>query len=282
MTNHKLPFLDTDGFGPTRDALHAYSHILGDWAKTCRARRKHWWHASLRPTLTGLTTGVIHSDTDFEIDLNIRESALTVRTATGEQLWEGLSGQPAGELAARVHRFLESVGVSDCPPNVPAEDASLTSAFPGYSTEEANKLAHTLSVVSAELETFRANIREESSPIQLWPHHFDLAMLWLPGDKIAGQDPNDEEYADKQMNFGFTFGDDGIPEPYFYVTAYPLPDAFPTYELPAGTRWQTEGFSGAILLYQSLRQESHPGAYLQALWNGVLEDGKRHLMAHSS
>ena len=43
--------------------------------------------------------------------------------------------------------------------------------------------------------------------------------------KIPGQDPADEESSDKQMNFGFTFGDEGIPEPYFYITAYPLPDA---------------------------------------------------------
>ena len=62
----------------------------------------------------------------------------------------------------------------------------------------------------------------------------------------------------------------------------PTRDAFPTYELPAGTQWQTEGFSGAVLRYQRLCQESDPGAYLQALWNGILEDGKRHLVAHSS
>lgn len=282
MTNHELPLLDAEVIGPTRDALHAYSHILGDWAKTCRARRKHWWHASLRLTLTGLTTGVIYNDIDFEIELNIRESALTVKTAIGEQLWEGISGQPVEELAGRVRRFLASVGVSDCPPGVLLEDASLTSAFNGYSTEEASKLARTLSAVAGALDTFRAGIREETSPIQLWPHHFDLAMLWLPGDKIPDQDLNDEEYADKQMNFGFTFGDDGVPEPYFYVTAYPLPDAFPTYELPAGTQWQTEGFSGAVLRYQRLCQESDPGAYLQTLWNGLLENGKRHLMAQSS
>lgn len=282
-TNHKFPLLDAGAFEPTRDALQAYSQILGDWVKTCRSRRKHWWHASLRPTLTGLTTGVIRSDTDFEISLNIRDSALTVKTAIGEQqLSEGLGGQPAEELTDRVRRFLASVGVSDCPPNAPAEDTSMKRAFNGYATEEANKLARTLSAVSAELETFRAGIREETSPIQLWPHHFDLAMLWLPGGKIAGQDPNDEEYADKQMNFGFTFGDDGIPEPYFYVTAYPLPDAFPAHELPAGTQWQSEGFSGAVLRYQRLCRESDPGTYLQALWSGLLEDGKRHLMVHSS
>jgi hypothetical protein len=38
------------------------------------------------------------------------------------------------------------------------------------------------------------------------------------------------------MNFGIAFGDESIPEPYFYVTAYPSPDALPKVVLPAGTR----------------------------------------------
>ena len=32
------------------------------------------------------------------------------------------------------------------------------------------------------------------------------------------------------MNFGFTFGDENIPQPYFYVTAYPMPDGLPGTE----------------------------------------------------
>ena len=60
-------------------------------------------------------------------------------------------------------------------------------------------------------------------------------MVWLPGTKVAGQSLENEEHADKQMNFGFTLGDDTIHEPYFYVTAYPLPDEFAELPLPAGT-----------------------------------------------
>ena len=62
-------------FGPmagTRDALHAYAGILGDWLKSCRPRRKHWWHASLRPSLAGLSTGVVHAGTEFELELDLR------------------------------------------------------------------------------------------------------------------------------------------------------------------------------------------------------------------
>jgi hypothetical protein len=132
------------------------------------------------------------------------------------------------------------------------------------------------------MESFRAGIREETSPIQFWPHHFDLALLWLPGDKVPDQDPQNEEYADKQMNFGFTLGDAGIPEPYFYVTAYPLPEAFPGLPLPAGTTWQTEGFSGAVLLYRSLVQHADPDTYLLNLWNGLLSAGREHMRADAT
>ncbi|MFW2406025.1 MAG: DUF5996 family protein, partial [Gammaproteobacteria bacterium] len=121
---------------------------------------------------------------------------------------------------------------------------------------------------------FRAGIREETSPLQLWPHHFDLSLLWLPGDKVPDQDPADEEYADRQMNFGFTFGDAGIPEPYFYVTAYPEPDGLPRVELPVGAAWHTEGFSGALLTYQTLIASRDPRGYLLDLWQRMLNAGR--------
>ena len=217
-----FPTLDPDAIVVTRDALHAYSRILGDWLKATRTKRKHWWHASLRPSLTGLTTGVMHSNIDFEIELNLRESTISVHTSTGERMLEELHGQPAAQVAIQIRSFLESAGVSAKPQGSAAGDDASADArdFAGYSGEEANKLARALNAVSAALVEFRAGIREESSPIQVWPHHFDLSMIWLPGHKIPDQDPSDEEYADKQMNFGFVFGDESFAEPYFYVTAY--------------------------------------------------------------
>ena len=83
-------------------------------------------------------------------------------------------------------------------------------------------IGRAFSDVIASMVQFRAGFREESSPIQVWPHHFDLSMLWLPGEKIDGQDPADEEYSDKQMNFGFVLGDDSIPEPYFLRDGVPI------------------------------------------------------------
>ena len=277
MTAQRFPKLDVSGVEVTRDALHAYARVLGDWLKSCRPKRKHWWHASLRPSLTGLTTGVVHASVDFELELNLRENLIDGRTSRGEKFTTVLQGQPASEIAQQVGDFLIANGMEQR--FVPDETGSNTAdEFAAYSAEHAYSLSCVLNSVSATMAEFRASIPEETSPVQLWPHHFDLSMIWLPGEKIPGQDPLDEEYSDKQMNFGFTFGDAGIPEPYFYITAYPLPEEFPGLTLPTGTAWQTESFSGAVLTYRTLLESSDPNAYLLDLWNSLLSAGREHML----
>ena len=276
MNTKHFPKLEPEEFAATRDALHAYARVLGDWTSTCRSKRKHWWHASLRPSLTGLSTGVIHAAISFELELNLRDNLLLGETSSGKKLQEQLRGQSPAEIAATIQEFLQAGGLDH---EIPAERAAhSTDGFAAYSAEQASELARVFNSVSAAMSAFRAGIREETSPIQLWPHHFDLSMLWLPGSKVAGQDPDNEEYADQQLNFGFTLGDEGIPEPYFYVTAYPLPEALPALSLPAGTTWRTNGFNGAVLPYQELARNADPTAYLLELWAVLLAAGHEHML----
>ena len=49
------------------------------------------------------------------------------------------------------------------------------------------------------------------------------------------------------MNFCFPTGDGGIPEPYFYATAYPLPPAHPSIPLLDGVVWHNQGWQGAVM-----------------------------------
>lgn len=274
MTTQRFPQLDTDTIVETRDALHAYARVMGGWLASIRNKRKHWWHASLRPSLAGLTTGVVHADADFELELDFIDSQLRVRTARNEIIKE-LDGQPAASVASWLDDTLAGIGIDVS--LAPGDKVRGESSFAGYSNDQALRLQQALASVTTALENFRAGIREETSPIQVWPHHFDLSMIWLPGHKVPDQDPENEEYADKQMNFGFVFGDDSFSEPYFYVTAYPLPDALPNVELPAGTTWKSEGFSGAVLLYKDLIATDDPASYLQELWSTLLTAGQAHL-----
>ena len=270
MAVNRFPQLDAKALAPTRDALHAYCQILGMWLKHLAPQRKHWWHASLRPSLNGLTTGVIQASIDIELELNLRESLIVVSTAQGQTFSERLSGQSVNQLADQIEDFLLRQGLlqSDVPTR---PDSMADIVFEHFSSQQAKLIADALASVSKAMTPLRAEIREETSPIQLWPHHFDLSMLWLPGSKIPGQDVNNAENADKQLNFGFTLGDESIPEPYFYITAYPLPENLPSHPLPKGTVWQGQGFNGAVLLYADLiKQSEPPETYLNKLWHSVL------------
>jgi hypothetical protein len=278
MTRTKFPAIDEKTIASTRDALHAYAQILGHCLKASRPKRKHWWHASLRPSLTGLATGIIRADIDFELTLDLHSNLLRARTASGDAYDESLKGQPVYQLADTVIDFLISTGAKRSLAADLQLDRDTVSHFEGYSEEQAKLIGRVFGDVAAAMAKFRAEIVEESSPIQLWPHHFDMSLLWLPGEKIPGQDPSNEEYSDKQMNFGFALGDEAIAEPYFYVTAYPLPEQFAEIKLPPGVRWESTAFSGALLTYETLLQNSDPEALLLDWWRLMLRAGKEFML----
>jgi hypothetical protein len=79
--------------------------------------------------------------------------------------------------------------------------------------------------------------------------------------------------ADEQMNFGFSTGDGGIPEPYFYATAYPLPAALPGAPLPEGVVWHNQGWQGAVLRYAALVEDTNAGERLVNYWRVVQQAG---------
>ena len=263
MCRYGYPPLDNSSIAETRDALHSYARVLGEWLKALRRPRKHWWHASLRPSVTGITTGTVRAGTHFELELDLLRSQLVMRCGAVEA-YEALAGQSAANLATWIDGVLSDLGVESM--NAPAAELRPELEHPGYSRETAISMHGALASIAGALEDLRAGIREETSPIQVWPHHFDLSMIWLPGPKIPGEDPSNEEYADKQMNFGFVFGDSNVDEPYLYVTGYPLPESLPGVELPQGTVWQTDGFDGAVLRYAELVAQDDPAEYLQDLW----------------
>jgi hypothetical protein len=109
--------------------------------------------------------------------------------------------------------------------------------------------------------------REGASVVRCWPHHFDIGAL-LTLDAAAG----------RSVGLGLSPGDEAIPEPYWYVNGWPapkpLPDPLPP--LPAGARWNTEGWLGAVLTASALlaaadgpAQESRAGAFLRAAVDAV-------------
>ena len=286
MANHNFPTLDASTLADTRDACNAYARTLGGWTTSCRQMRKHWWQQSLRASLNGVTTGVIHADgIHFELALDLAGNHARGEIAGGGSLSEALGAQTATELEDAIQEFLLSGGVDKkfIPKNATGGHGALDgSVRAGYSVNIAASFAQVLRELSAAFTNFQASIPEETSPLNFWPGHFDLSMLWLGGEKITGVDTTDAESSDKQMNFGFSFGDGAIPEPYFYTTAYPLPGAFPGLDLPCGAYWHDVGFNGAVLRYRDLTDCQDPNAVLLELWHYLLNAGRQHILDHTT
>jgi hypothetical protein len=243
----------------TRDTLAGYARFLRRIRQFNSPPQKHYWHISLRPTATGLNTTAIRSAEGiiYEIELDLTKHVLMVKTSSGERREVPLLGQSPKQFKEETLAVLANLGVQPAYGEQEFHDET-----PGtYDETAVSTYWNSLIEIDSILKEFRAGFIEETSPVQLWPHHFDLAVVWFSGRKVPGQDLNNPEYADEQMNFGFSTGDDGIPEPYFYATAYPTPDGWVGSSLPAGAIWQSEGWTGAVLPYQKV-VESQNGRQL--------------------
>ena len=259
MTHHGFPDLGRMEWQATRDSMKQYARVVGKVRRALAPPEKHWWHAALRMAASGATTGPIPGNVgSVELLLDFTNHGLVITTSHGQRIEQPLRGQSVAGFYRQTIAALAEIRIeADVDATSFSDETSLD-----YDPEHATWLWQAFAMVNLTLARFKGSLREETGPLVLWPHNFDLAFLWFSGRKVPGKDLADPENADEQMNFGFEPGDAGIPEPYFYVTAYPTPDGFAGSPLPAGARWQTEGWTGAVLPYAELLNGDDPAARL--------------------
>lgn len=267
-----LPALSSPGWQPTRDTIHSYARVLGTVRRALTPKRRHWSHISLRMTSTGFTTTpILAGRMTLELVLDLTHHQLVLTTSRGVEWRQPVCGQSPARFGETLLGTLAYLGVQ------PEVDRSRFSddQIGAYDPRAAERLWQVFSQIDAVFRQFQGQLRGETSPVQLWPHHFDLALLWFSSRIVPGADPADEDSADEQMNFGFVTGDASVAEPYFYVTAYPLPDQLPGVALPEGTVWHSEGWQGAILTYASLLESTDPAKTLLAFLQELHRAGSR-------
>lgn len=276
MKHTRFPPLALADWQETRDTIHQYTRVLGKIRQALAPRQKHWWHASLHATAVGLTTTPIPAGKlTFDLSLDFAAHLASLRTSRGDQWDLVLEGQPVSIFCRDTCDALGDLGIR------PAIDHSLFAddAPRTYEDAQVETYWRALSQVDVMLKEFKGTLPGESSPVQLWPHHFDLSLVWFSGRQVPGQEPANEAEADEQMAFGFSTGDAGIPDPYFYITAYPWPAGLLTETLPAGAQWHTEGWQGAVLPYETLRSSDKPRRTLLNFWRTVHAAGAQHMLA---
>ena len=123
-----------------------------------------------------------------------------------------------GRMLARPGEGLPQHDVANGAPFMPMDDELAT-------------LAKMYAEAAAILERVRAK-HPAASPVRCWPHHFDIALLIsLPEERSIG--------------VGFLGGDANIPEPYWYVYAWPTPEN--TLPPLRTGRWYAGAWVGAVL-----------------------------------
>lgn len=268
-----FPAMPLAAWQPTRDTLQNYGKVLGRIRRALTLPQKHWWHISLRAAPNGLTTTAVpipgSDEATFELVLDLQQAQLVLTTSRGERWQTALAGQSVKEFGDTTLAALAKMGIT-----VDLDRGLFEDETPGvFDAEAAKTYCQALTSIDRVLKQFKAELPGETSPVQLWPHHFDLAMLWLSGRKVPGVDPADEENADEQMNFGFSTGDEGMPEPYFYATAYPWQDNIVKAPLPGDAIWHTQSWKGGLLMYDTLVEADHPEEALLAYLRAVQQAG---------
>jgi hypothetical protein len=237
-----MPLPDLLNWELTRDNLHRSTKLLNAVRLRYLEPMPNHLHHSLVITPNGLSTGVFSTGggaANSEVQLDFK-------TASVNDV--ALNGHSLKTLSAQV---LVNAGL-----DVPMTNLSDDTPFE-VNVGLAKDYAQTLYSVFTAVARFRARLLGAMSPVVVWSHHFDVSFLWFATAQADETAPH--------MNFGFSPGDAGIPRPYFYVYAYPSPESLTQLILPTPVRWHTEGWTGACIDYDDVRQSDSFEADIEAL-----------------
>lgn len=251
-----LPPLELEAWRGTRATLQAHARLLGALRRALAPPEPHWWHVSLEPVAEGLRSAwlPLTPELAFESTIDLEAHRLRVSTSDGRGWALPLDGPAAPRLASDLLDLLASLGRRPTL-DLPARDGNEPW---DYDRLAAGAWWQAVRAMTGVFAAFSAELPGRSSPIQLWPHHFDLALTWFSGRRAPGVDPDDAEMAEEQMTFGFSTGDATIAEAYLYANAYPWPEGLTEARLPAPASWFEGAWTGSLLRYAALREASDP------------------------
>lgn len=240
----------------TKDALHQAAQVIGAVRRAVADPRPNWVHLGLQVNETGLVTELPVG----EFTLDFAGSAIEFRAR--EQIHVlGVNGQTQPGLVEAVETSLASSGH----PVRLNRDKLHGEGVLRIDPQLGEQYARVLDWAWERLRHVRGALAGYQTDLVLWPHGFDAAFLWF-----AAPDATDEAQ-DPHVGIGFSPGSPGLERPYFFVYVWPLPDALTERELPEYARWHTEGWTGAIINYDDVRQLANADTVVEETLRGILD-----------
>ena len=123
-----------------------------------------------------------------------------------------------------------------------------------YDPEAVARFLIALTNADRIFKAHRASLSGEVSPVQLWPHGFDLAFEWYGTRMQSYEEQGTVHESPSQLNLGFYPED--TESAYFYSNPWPFEaESLLDRSLPGGAGWHTEGWQGAMLPYAELADD---------------------------
>ncbi len=243
----KFPILDYERILNTSDAIHSYARFIGAIRAKMTPEQKDYWHISLLASPQGFRTTPIPNEdgNTFEILLNLISHSANISSSAGNVRGIPLKGQSISAFSSELLSALENMNIN---PDIDLEKFQDDSELE-YQADIASDIFRSYSAVDMIFKKFKGTLTQETSPVQLWPHHMDIAFTWYPGP---------ENKRIEQISFGYLTGDETIEEPYFYITAYPEIEDISGIKLANDAHWNSEGWQGVVLKYKDLITTDNP------------------------
>ena len=276
-----LPY---EAWRETRDTLHMYSQVVGKLRVALSPFEPEWANVPLYVTARGLTTSPLPVGSraiDAEIDLLGNE--LVIRASDGRIERRPLGGAVA-DFYADVVQMLRRLDV-DATITVKPQEVSDPIPFPDdrehdiYSSEQAKRFFHVLSMVDTALKRHRAHFRGRTTPVQFFWGTFDLAVARYSGRAVeppanAGllrRVSGDAE----QICAGWWPGDDRVREATFFSYGYPPPEDIEKATVrPNKAAWSASSRE-FLLPYDAVRESGDPDAAIKEFFDSTYEVAAR-------
>jgi hypothetical protein len=277
------PPLPLAGWRDTCETLHRYAQIVGKIQLAATPRICHWWNVALDVTPRGLGTAALrHQGRSFEMEFDLVEHALVVRTSDGQHRRLPLRPLAVADFYAEVMATLDSLGLHVEIWEQPVELANDSIPFPqdrmhaAYDPEWANRFWQVLVHAADALGEFRSRFIGKASPVGFYWGTFDLAAARYSGRR-APQPPagviEGEAFSHEVSEVGFWPGDVRYEEPAFYGMHAPAPDGYARAKLkPREATWHDK--MGCFLLpYEAVRTAASPRETLLEFFQSTYEAG---------
>jgi hypothetical protein len=286
------PRLRVADWADTKDTLHMWTQIVGKIRMVHTPAVNHWWHTTLYVSARGLTTSTIpYRDGVFDIEFDLLDHRLTIRTSDGAYRHVALAPQTVAQFYAQTMAALADLGVpthivaapNEVDPAIPFAEDHRHAAYDPFAAQLFwGQLRQAYRVIGA----FRSGFVGKASPVHFFWGGMDLAYTRFSGRAApphpGGGAPNcprwvmREAYSHEVASCGFWPG--GAAEGAFYAYAYPEPAGYPDFPVAPSDAHHDQAVGEFLLPYEAVATAGDPDdaltGFLRSAYAAAAELGR--------